>query len=159
LAAQQQSRSRHDSLVREPGLHDGNRLLFHGGSTGGLYQRRLTKTDVFEFFRVIDWILDLPEDLQEQFREDIHRYEEEKKMPYISSLERMALKEGREEGREIGLREGLLEWVACALETFGQPGRKLLAKARRVKDVNELRRLSQLIQAAKTLDEVRRHLS
>jgi len=125
----------------------------------GLYERKLTKADVLEFFRVIDWILDLPEDLQEQFREDIHRYEEEKKMPYISSLERMALKEGREEGRESGLRDGLLEWIAAALDRFGQPGRKLLAKARRVKDVNELRRLSQFAQAAKTLDEVRRYLS
>lgn len=37
----------------------------------GLYERRLTKEDVRELFRLLDWILDLPEELQEQFREDV----------------------------------------------------------------------------------------
>jgi hypothetical protein len=35
------------------------------------YERQLTKDDVRELFRLLDWILDLPEELQEQFREDV----------------------------------------------------------------------------------------
>ena len=129
----------------------------------GLYERKLTKDDILELFRLLDWILNLPDELQEQFREDVHQYEQEKHMPYLSSLERMALEEGRKKGRAEGREEGLRagrEGVALALEAkFGQTGRKLLARVRQVNDVAELRRLAKIIKTSKTADEVGRHLN
>ncbi|HET6879732.1 MAG TPA: hypothetical protein VFI31_06245, partial [Pirellulales bacterium] len=50
----------------------------------GLYERKLTKDDIRELFRLLDWILILPDDLEEAFREDIQQYEREKRMPYLS---------------------------------------------------------------------------
>jgi hypothetical protein len=47
-----------------------------------------------------------PHDLQVQFRDDVHQYEQEKRMPYLSSLERMGLEEGIKRGREQGRKEG-----------------------------------------------------
>lgn len=77
-------------------------------------------------------------------------------MPYLSSLERMGLEEGLKRGREEGLREG----IALALEAkFGQPGRKLMSRVRRISDITELRRLAKIIKAATTAEDVRRHLS
>ena len=65
----------------------------------GLYGRSWTADDVRELFRVIDWMMELPEDLQEAFRNELYQFEEEQQMPYVTSIERMALKKGREEGR------------------------------------------------------------
>src|SRR6266498_93223 len=54
----------------------------------GLYERGLRAEDVRQLFRFIDWIMELPEVLENLFREEIDRYEEEKRMPYITSVER-----------------------------------------------------------------------
>lgn len=129
----------------------------------GLYHRKFTKEDVQQLFLLIDWILDLPEELQTQFREDIHQFEREQKMPYLSSIERLALEEGRAEGlaegEEKGLREGLLEGIVLALEAkFGAAGLKLKAKVKRLKDIAELRRLAHFIKGAQNVAEVRQQL-
>ena len=97
-------------------------------------------------------MLHLPAELQEQFREDIHRYEEEKRMPYMSSIERMA--------HDEGLWEGLLEGIAMDLkERFGRTGLKLLASAREITNVQALRKVARVVKHAKTLDEIRSHLT
>lgn len=134
----------------------------------GLYERKLTKKDILELFRLLDWILVLPADLQEQFREDIYQYEKEKSMPYLSSLERRGLEEGlkkgreqgREQGREEGREEGLREGIALALAAkFGQPGRKLMTRMRQISDIDELRDLAKIVTTAETVEDVRRYLN
>ena len=65
-------------------------------------------------------MMELPEDLQEAFRNELYQFEEEQQMPYVTSIERMALKKGRRkgvrkavrrvgEGREEGREEGRVE--------------------------------------------------
>ncbi|HBL62825.1 MAG TPA: hypothetical protein DDZ80_31965, partial [Cyanobacteria bacterium UBA8803] len=49
----------------------------------------------------------LPEELERAFLQDINQYEEERKMPYISSVERIGIEKGREQGREEGREEGI----------------------------------------------------
>ena len=41
--------------------------------------------------------MELPEGLKQGFRDDLKRYEEEKQMPYVTSIERMGIEQGREE--------------------------------------------------------------
>ncbi len=53
-----------------------------------------------------DWMMDLPTDLEMQFKSDLESIEKEKQMPYVTSVERLAKAEGREEGREEGLEQG-----------------------------------------------------
>jgi hypothetical protein len=60
----------------------------------GLYERAYNRTQVLDLFRFIDWILVLPEGLSNSFWNDLKTYEEEKKMPYITSVEKIALKRG-----------------------------------------------------------------
>ncbi len=64
-----------------------------------LYKRSYSKATILELFNIIDWMITLPEELTKQFREAVIKIEEEDKMPYINSIERLAKKEGRVEGR------------------------------------------------------------
>jgi hypothetical protein len=126
----------------------------------GLYERGWAEEDVRELFRLVDWIMDLPEDLENAFRTDVFRYEAQKHMPYLSSIERLARKEGLQQGLEQGLEQGraeeLREVIAVTLEAkFGKAGRKLLPKIGALPDLAALRALWRALSTATTLDEVR----
>ncbi len=56
----------------------------------GLYRRGFGKQQVLDLFKVIDWLIRLPKDLEAQLRQDLHTLEEKANMPYISSIERLA---------------------------------------------------------------------
>ena len=77
-----------------------------------LFDRGLTAEAIRQLFRVIDWLLELPCELERQFQEEIHRFEEERHMPYVTSIERMAREEGVEVGREQGRSKA--NFVACS---------------------------------------------
>ncbi len=64
-----------------------------------LYERGLSRDDVLQLFRLIDWMMDLPEALEQLFKQEAEQIEVEKKMPYVTSVERLAKKEGRDEGQ------------------------------------------------------------
>lgn len=74
----------------------------------GLYQRGFDRKNILELFRFIDWIMALPEEMSEQFVEDMVQYESEIKMPYITSIERRGLRRGLEQGLEQGLEISVL---------------------------------------------------
>ena len=139
----------------------------------GLYDRGLGAGDVRQLFRFIDWMMDLPKPLETLFWQDVQRYEEEKRMPYVTSVERMAMEKGMEEGiekgiekgmekgRAEGLREGiekgLLEGVErCLKLKFGDAGLQLMQEIRRIADIEVLRATLQAIETADSLDDLRR---
>ena len=119
-----------------------------------LYDRGLSAEDVRQLFRVIDWMLALPEELEQQFKDEIYRFEEEHRMPYVTSVERLARKEGLEEGLIAGIQEG----IALDLDVrFGAAGKKLLPKIRAVRDLSKLREIARAVKSAER-PEVRRPL-
>ena len=59
-----------------------------------LYERGYHKEDVRQLFRFIDWMMKLPDGLARQLKERITEYEEEQKMPYVTSIERMGIEQG-----------------------------------------------------------------
>jgi predicted transposase YdaD len=104
--------------------------------------------------------LTLPDELQEDFREELYQFEEAKRMPYVTSIERMAIKKGREEwrekGREEGRKETLLKAIAAVLNRdFGVQGQKLLPRFRAVHDVAKLEELMNALFAAESIEEAR----
>ena len=72
------------------------------GLIRGLYEQGLDRAQILELFRLIDWLVALPPEQERALRREIEQIEEEKRMPYITSVERI----GREEGEQIGRREG-----------------------------------------------------
>jgi hypothetical protein len=102
-----------------------------------LYQRDYTREQILAWFRVLDWMLRLPEDLELEFREELIAFEEEEHMPYVTSVERIGiqkglqqgLEQGRQEGRQEGRKEGeaaiLLRQIALK---FGPPTEEVRAQ-------------------------------
>lgn len=121
----------------------------------GLYRRGWSRDDIEELFRVIDWMMMLPDNLGAAFDVEMARFDEEKKMRYVTSIERRALKRGEEKGE----RKMALEVIAIDLdEKFGRAGRNLLRKARAIEDIEKLRRLVRFLRKATTIDAVEAHL-
>jgi len=81
-----------------------------------LLERGYQRKEVLELFRLLDWLLELPEQLKLAFRQQIVEYEKQKTMPFITSIELLGRKEGLKEGREIGRHEGKRELIFVQLE-------------------------------------------
>jgi hypothetical protein len=122
----------------------------------GLYERGLERGDIQNLFRFVDWMMDLPPALSEQFWTEMQAFEEETKMPYVTSVERMAEARGREEGRKEGLQQGLQQGLALGLKLkFGPSGKKLLPRIKRIEDITVLESLQRVLDKAATLNEFR----
>jgi hypothetical protein len=69
--------------------------------TRGLYEKGYGRQDILNLFRFLDWLMELPEELKQAFRTELSTYEQERQMPYITSIEQMGRQEER---REIALK-------------------------------------------------------
>ncbi len=70
-----------------------------------LYIRGLSRKEVINLFKFIDWLLALPPPEAIIFEEKLAQIEKENRMPYITSVERHAMKRGIEQG----LRESIID--------------------------------------------------
>ena len=75
----------------------------------GLYGRGLDGEQVRRLFRILDWMMELPAELGKALLHDLADFEQERKMPYVTSIERIARQEGIEEGKAEGKAEGRVE--------------------------------------------------
>ncbi len=80
-----------------------------------LYQRGYSRQDILELLRLIEWMMTLPASLERDFEQELIRFEEENRMPYILSFERRAL-QARQEGILQSSREDLLEVLRVRFE-------------------------------------------
>jgi hypothetical protein len=109
----------------------------------GLYERGLSAEDVRQLFRFIDWVMDLPRSLSKLFWQEITEFQEERRMPFMTTPER------------LGLEKGLLEAIELLLQVkFGQEGLALLPEIRELPDVEQTRAVLRALATATTLDEV-----
>jgi hypothetical protein len=111
----------------------------------GLYERGFSAKDVRELFRLIDWLMELPPPLTRLFHQEMDRFQEERRMPYITSLERLGLADGRREGIEAMLRI-----------RFGEEGIKLMPEINEIYDEEQLDVILKALETAASPVEVRR---
>ncbi|MBJ7297091.1 MAG: hypothetical protein JHC73_12420 [Dolichospermum sp.] len=82
----------------------------------GLYERGLNKEQIVKLFKIIDMMMTLPEQLQQKLVKKINSFEEERKMPFISPTEQMAIERGKEIGKEIGALQNARNYIKTVLQ-------------------------------------------
>lgn len=100
-----------------------------------LYQRKWDKQRVIDLFSVIDWMMRLPEELEQQLWQEIEILEENEKMQYVTSVQRFEIakvrQEGLLEGRQKGLLEGEAEMLGLMLKhRFGELSDEVINRLR-----------------------------
>jgi hypothetical protein len=78
------------------------RKIWKFSITRQLYEKGYPRQDILNLFHFIDWVLKLPDDLELEFQQELSDYEQEKKMKYVTSVERFAEARGLEQGLEKG---------------------------------------------------------
>jgi predicted transposase/invertase (TIGR01784 family) len=89
--------------------NDSTRKRWKTELTQNLYRRGLEKQDIINLYRFIDWIMVLPAELEDTYHQEIMEFEEEEKMRYVTTAERIGMEKGIEKGRIEGKMEGRIE--------------------------------------------------
>ena len=74
-----------------------------------LYEKGYNNEEIFNLYRFIDWIMLLPKECDESYHSEITKYKEERKMPYITTAERIGIRKGKIEGITKGITKGKIE--------------------------------------------------
>ena len=93
--------------ARETARDSQGRLRWKLALVKGLYEGGFSREDILQLFRFIDWVLTLPAELERRFLTEIEEWEEERKMPYVSSAERIGIEKGIQQGIEQGIQQGI----------------------------------------------------
>ena len=91
---------------------------------------------------LIDWIMMLPEELANNFKTELKREEQANIMRYVTSIERLAKQEGRQEGKIQTARENVIEVLEVR---FGKVSNTIVEK---INDINDLSVLKALLKDA-----------
>ncbi|MBW4613218.1 MAG: Rpn family recombination-promoting nuclease/putative transposase [Desmonostoc vinosum HA7617-LM4] len=119
--------------------------------TKRLYERGFKREDIINLFGFIDWMMSLSNELQQEFEQQLIQYEEKRKVPYITSLEKRAIQKGIEQGIE----QGLLEGIELALELkFGDSGLNLMLEISQIKNIEKLRAIKAALKTVQTVEEL-----
>jgi len=111
----------------------------------GLYERGFNAKDVRELFRVIDWMMELPPALSKVFWQELDRIQEERRMPFITSVERH------------GLCRGLCKGIESMLKVrFGDEGLKWMPEIREIYEEEKLEAILKALETTASPEEVRR---
>ncbi|MDJ0597624.1 MAG: transposase [Crocosphaera sp.] len=103
-----------------------------------LYQRGYSRQDILELFRLIDWMMSLPESIESEFKQEIRNFEEDLQMPYVTSVERLARQEGISEGVLQQKREDVIEVLEVRFEVLPD---ELVEKINQIEDLELLKTL------------------
>ncbi|MCU0424209.1 MAG: cytosolic protein [Candidatus Kapabacteria bacterium] len=122
----------------------------------GLYQSSMPKTTVLELMRFLDWLMTLPDDIQQQFTTVSHDLETST-MPYYADFELRAMNRGLQQGLEQGLQQGLHR---ALLNIIRKKFPEILAffapRIEAITNVEILQEAVALLVLAETPDDVRR---
>lgn len=125
-----------------------------------LYRRGFSRQEIIELFHFIDWIMILPHEMSEQFQTDLIRFEEEARMPYVTSIERLALQKGQQKGRQEGRQEGVRESIIETLQLrFEGATPELIATLEQIQELQVLRDIHKLAVTATSLTAFMERLS
>lgn len=92
----------HLSAMEIKNYSNEERLKTKYNLTRRLYKKRFTKEQVIQLYFFLDRVIKLPESLEIKYNECVYQLEEDIKMPYVSSMERMFIRKGLKQGIQQG---------------------------------------------------------
>jgi len=81
-----------------------------------LFRKGYARQEIIDLLRFIDWVMMLPENLDNHFWNTLQHLDEVKTMPYLTSFERKAIQRGHDEGLQQGRQEGLQQGLQQGLQ-------------------------------------------
>ncbi|MBU1614835.1 hypothetical protein KJ693_05915 [bacterium] len=141
-----------------------------------LYERGYKRDEIKGLFEFIDWVLQLSGEEEDLIWEEIKELEEVKKMPYITSVERIGMKKGREQGLQEGMQQGIQQGMQQGIQQgLLEEGREMILEAlderfkeipsfisnavNRIEDRDLLKSLLRCAVRCASLEEFNRHLT
>jgi flagellar biosynthesis/type III secretory pathway protein FliH len=130
--------------------------------TRQLYEKGWTKKQIFGLYKFLDWMIQLPKNLVLEYEQQLHQIEEDKQMPYITSLEKLGLErglqqglqQGLEQGKQEGVLEGEINILSRQLKRKFSPLSTNYQQRLKSADAQTLMRWAERILEAKTLEDV-----
>ena len=139
----------HVEVQGQPQAEFAERMYVYNYRLYDYHQRR-----VIDLFRFIDWVLHLPKPQELAFWHDVRKIEEEKGMPYVTSVERIGIEQGLQQGLQQGRQEGQAEMVLRVLSRrLGAVPSDMALRIRGLPDP-QLPSLMDVVVTATTLPEV-----
>ena len=106
----------------------------------GLYERGYSKKEILELFRLIEWMMVLPAELEDELRTELRQIQGGNRMPYITGFER--------DGMVKNARENILEVLEARFESVPDE------LSNRIEAIEDRAVLKQLIRQAATITSV-----
>ncbi|NEO11989.1 DUF4351 domain-containing protein [Moorena sp. SIO3E8] len=138
------------------------RKIWKMALTRRLYEQGYQRQDILNLYHFIDWVMHLPSALEQAFREEVNQYEQEVNMKYVTSIERLGIKQGRQEGRQEGILEGRQEGAERLLlrllqRRFGDLSPEIQARVKGL-SVEKLEHLMDVAIDVDSLEQLADHL-
>jgi hypothetical protein len=115
-----------------------------------LYERDWDRQRNIDLFSIIDWMMRLPDDLQQTLWHELEQLEANKQMPYMTSIERIGMEKGVQQGKQLGSAAVLERLIERRFGPLSASLRERLAQA----DTETLLVWSERILDARTLEDV-----
>ena len=116
-----------------------------------LYKLNYDKQDVIRLFQFIDWVMSLPDEFDDGLWMEIQKIEEEAKMEYVSSVERIGIKKGMQQGMQQGTMKLLSRQIARRFQISLDSVHLIFAGL----TTEQVEELGEQFVDAKSLDEIR----
>ena len=103
-----------------------------------LYELGFSHETLFKIYQFIEWIMEVPESLDDQLFQEVKQIEEHKTMTLITYAERKGMKEGIHKGKLEGLRKAIEAVLEVKFGKIDQSILNLLLKIQSVEKLEEL---------------------
>jgi len=115
-----------------------------------LYESGYGRNDILALLRFIDWMLRLPPAFEQELRSELIALEEQKKMSYVMSIERMAEERGEARGETRGEARMLTRLLTLKFGPLSPETQQRISEA----DADTLLTWSERVLTANTIDEI-----
>lgn len=141
-----------------------------------LYELGVKREAWYPVYEFIEWIMELPEALEEKLYYEVKKIKEKREMGYITYAERIGMKEGMKKGMQKGIREGMqkgmqkglqkgkVEGLRKAIESvlevkFNAVEDDIILRLNRIRSVAKLEKLLHHAKLTKSIDEFKEKLN